>query len=146
MSVQTVRRIAADILKAGESRIRVLDVKRATEALTREDIRNLIKDKAVILLPKQGISRGEARIAQTRKRSGRGRGEGKKKGSMYAGTSKKDLWMRKVRSLRKSLKNNKFRLESKDYRKIYRMVSGNSVKNKIQLSETIGKFQKGKTV
>jgi large subunit ribosomal protein L19e len=143
MSEQTVRRIAAYLLNSGVSRIRILDAKRAREALTREDVRNLIKEKVVIAIPKQGISRGKARITQTRKHAGRGRGEGKKKGSMYAQTSRKQLWMRKIRALKNTLRNNKFRLDSADYREIFRMIKGNAFKGKAQLLEFIS--AKGKT-
>jgi large subunit ribosomal protein L19e len=144
MAISTVRRVAARILGAGESRIRILDTKRATEALTAEDVRGLIRDKAVIAIPKDGVSRGKARITQQRKHAGRGRGKGSKKGSMYAGTTKKDLWMRKVRSQRKTLRNNKFRLSSQNYRRIYGMVSGNAFKGKKQLVEFIGKQEEKK--
>lgn len=139
MSVTTVRRVASQLLGAGESRIRILDAKRAQEALTREDIRGLIREKVVIAIPKSGISRGKARFTQERKHSGRGRGKGKKRGSMYAGVTRKQLWMRKVRGLRKTLKNNSFRLESGSYREIYRMVSGNAFRGKRQLVDTINK-------
>jgi large subunit ribosomal protein L19e len=137
MSVKTVRRIAGKLLNSGTSRIRILDAKRASEALTREDVRGLIKEKIVIVLPKQGISRGKARITQSRKQAGRGRGEGKTKGARYAGVSRKQLWMRKVRALRKTLKNNSFRLESADYRIIYRMVSGNAFRGRKQLLDYV---------
>ncbi|MFH0972323.1 MAG: 50S ribosomal protein L19e [Candidatus Micrarchaeota archaeon] len=139
MAVHTVRRVAADILGVGTSRIRILDAKAANEALTREDVRGLIKDKVVIVLPKQGVSRGKARITQSRKHAGRGRGEGSKKGARYAGVSRKELWMRKVRALRKTLRNNKFRTNTTDYREMYRMVSGNAFKGKKQLLEFITK-------
>lgn len=146
MSVKTVRRVASEMLNIGQSRIRILDAKRASEALTREDVRGLLKDKAVIALPKQGISRGKAKITQTRKQSGRGRGKGSKKGAMYAGVSKKELWMRKVRALRKTLTNNKFRLDSADYREIYNMVRGNAFRGRKQLTEFIMKRSAEKKV
>ncbi|MFH1750414.1 MAG: 50S ribosomal protein L19e [Candidatus Micrarchaeota archaeon] len=140
MSVNTVRRVAAKLLGSGESRIRILDAKRASEALTREDIRGLIRDKVVIQLPKAGVSRGKARFTQKRKHAGRGRGKGSKKGAMYAGVTRKQLWMRKVRALRKTLKNNSFRLEPKVYRETYGMVSGNAFRGKRQLTEHIEKI------
>ncbi|MFH1257909.1 MAG: 50S ribosomal protein L19e, partial [Candidatus Micrarchaeota archaeon] len=66
-------------------------------------------------------------------------------GSMYAQTTRKDLWIRKVRALRKMLRNNKFRLDSPSYRKIYGMVSGNAFKGKKQLLEFIQKNESSKT-
>ncbi len=139
MSVKTVRRVAAHLLKSGESRIRILDAKRASEALTREDIRGMIKEKLVIALPKSGVSRGKARRTQKRKRAGRGRGEGSRQGAKYAGVTRKSLWMRKIRALRKTLRNNKYRLSGGDYRKIYKMISGNAFREKRILLDYISK-------
>ncbi len=144
MSLQTVRRIAARILNVGQTRIRIQDAKAASEALTADDIRKLIKEKAVVSLPTQGISRGKARFRQARKHAGRGRGKGTKKGARYAGETHKMLWMRKVRSQRRTLRNNKYRLDSSSHREIYRMVSGNAFRGKKQLLEFIQKKGKGK--
>ena len=53
MSVKTVRRLAADILGVGQSRVKInpLQIKRAEEALTRKDVEHLIGDGVLVKLP-----------------------------------------------------------------------------------------------
>ena len=142
MTIKTVRRVAADIMKCGESRVVILDAKKAEEALTREDVKALIKQKAIIRLQKRGVSRGNARIRQSRKQAGRGRGKGRKKGSMFAGTSAKDLWMRKVRAQRRLMKRYRGKVPNLEYRRVYRMVKGNSFKAKKQLEQELSELAK----
>lgn len=135
MSMKTIRRLAAKIFKSGESRVRILDAKRAGEALTSEDVKGLIAEKIVIMLPKQGVSRGNARDKKIRQKKGRRRGPGSRKGSHYAGTSAKDMWMRKVRAQRKVLRSLKNTVSKTDYRSAYRMIKGNAFSDKKHLAE-----------
>ncbi len=135
MSMKTVRRLAAKIWRSGKSRVRILDTKRASEALTSEDVKQLIADKAVILLQKTGVSRGAGRDKAERKAKGRRSGPGSRKGSQFAGTSAKDLWMRKVRAQRRLLKSQKGKISKSDYRDAYRMVKGNAFLSKKRLED-----------
>ena len=137
MSVKTVRRVAGDILKCGISRIKILDAKRAMEALTREDVKQLIKEKLIIKIQKTGVSRGAARKRQSRKRSGRGRGRGKMRGSAFASVSEKDMWQRKIRALRKVLGANEDRIPSSERRTFYRRIKGNLYASKKRLLDQI---------
>ncbi len=132
MSFATVRRLAAKIFKVGESRVRIVEPQAAIQALTGDDVRDLVKNKSVIILPKKGVSRAKARFNQSRKAAGRGRGPGSKRGTIYARMPKKERWIRKVRSQRKILKNS-VGLDSKFRRKVYGMVKGNAFKAKKQL-------------
>ncbi|MEM3712114.1 MAG: 50S ribosomal protein L19e [Thermoproteota archaeon] len=120
MGVGTVRRLAADILKVGESRIwidpeRLEDVE---NAVTRADVRRLIKSGAIRKRPASTPSRGRVRI-----RSGR-RGPGSRKGSKSARVSVK--WVEKVRAQRRLLKElrNRKIISRKMYRRLYLMVKG----------------------
>src|SRR3989338_4304040 len=101
MTMNSIRRMAAAVMKCGESRVRILDAKEAEKALTKDDVRELIKKGFVIEIPAKGNSRGRARFKQKRMRKGRRRGQGSKKGSKFAGTTQKDLWVRKTRAQRK---------------------------------------------
>ncbi len=130
MSLQTVRRVAARLFKAGESRVKIMDVARASEALTSEDIRALVKEGAVVILAKIGPSRAAARFKQSRKRSGRRRGKGSQKGSKYAGLTQKDQWIAKIRSQRALLFSLRGKLKPTAVRKVYRQIKGNAFKNK----------------
>lgn len=130
MSLQTIRRIAARISKAGESRVKIIDATRAAQALTAEDVRGLIKDGVVVITAKRGPSRAAARFKQSRLRAGRRRGKGSLKGSKFAGLTQKDQWIQKVRALRSLLKSLKPKLKEGAYRSVYRKVKGNAFKNK----------------
>ena len=127
MSLATVKRVCSRIYGVGQSRIKVLDPKRASEALTADDVRNLVKDKVVIMIASQGPSRAAARKKQSRLRSGRRRGKGSKKGTSV---SQKTLWIRKIRGQRKLLFALKPKLVDGAFRKVYPMVKGNAFKHK----------------
>jgi large subunit ribosomal protein L19e len=93
MTIATVRRLAADILNVGESRIKISPegLKEAEGALTRVDVKGLI-DKGVITKAKQN--------GRASKRKKERRGKGRRKGSL---ANRKKLWMQKVRAQRKFL-------------------------------------------
>ena len=142
MSVKTVRRLAARILKCGESRIKIADAKRAGEALTSDDVRELIKEKIVYGIPSHGVSRGKARLKQESRRKGRRSGRGSQRGSSFAKVTEKQLWMRKVRAQRKLLKTYRKKLETDAFRTAYKMVKGNAFPDKRRLAEYLKKFMK----
>ncbi|MEM4255300.1 MAG: 50S ribosomal protein L19e [Candidatus Norongarragalinales archaeon] len=133
MGLKTVRRLVASIANAGESRVKIIDAARAKEALTRDDARSLIKEGAVVIEQKKGVGRNKARFKQSRVHSGRRRGPGSRKGASFAGKSRKERWVEKVRSQRKVLKSMKSGLAQGAYRKLYSMIKGNLFKTKKQL-------------
>ncbi|MEM3422428.1 MAG: 50S ribosomal protein L19e [Candidatus Bilamarchaeaceae archaeon] len=124
MTFDTVRRIAADILSVGKKRIRFATDKLSEikNAMTREDVRNLINKKAITILPKKG---------RRKKKKRKKRGEGSIKGSK-SGKERKKEWMARVRSQRKLLsylvENNILKKEHK--RNIYLKIKGNSFRSK----------------
>src|SRR4030042_3681905 len=100
------RRLAAQILKVGQNRVwinpeRVDDVE---GAITREEIKKLIHEKIIASLPQQGISRGRAKTVQAKKQKGRRKGPGSRTGSGFAKIPRKEVWMIKIRSLRRKLR------------------------------------------
>lgn len=121
------RRLAALILKIGQNRVWIDPEKMddADVAMTREEIRKLIHEGVIKKLPEVGISRGRARIIHEKKKKGRRRGPGSKSGSIYAGISRKDVWMGKIRALRRRLRGLKTRkvVTEDTYRIIYKMAS-----------------------
>jgi len=128
MNLSNKKRIAARLLKAGETRVwfdpdRLQEIK---EAITKADIRKLINDLAIQAKPKTGVSRFRARKNIVQKRKGRLAGEGSKKGTFYARLPRKEAWMAKIRSQRNflaELKEKKLVLPA-NYRKIYLMCKG----------------------
>ncbi len=131
MTLDTVRRIAADLLRCGTSRVRFANADEARKAITRDDVRGLISQGIVYELPIKGVSRGKARFKQSRVQSGRRRGAGSRKGAPTL--SDKERWIQKVRAQRHLLKSFKSRLQPVSYREAYRMVKGNSFRSKKQL-------------
>lgn len=133
MSLHTVKRLAARLLNAGTSRIRIQDVAKVREALTTDDVRTLIKEGAITVTPKQGIGRGKARSHAHGKKAGRGRGPGSTRGRSSALMTDKDRWMRLVRALRKTLSSFHSHMDSAEYRVAYRMVKGSAFRTRKQL-------------
>jgi len=126
MSLRSQRRLAAEILKVGENRVwidpeRTIDVE---VAITREEIRRLVHEGAIKPLPKKGVSRARARVLQQKRRRGLRRGPGRKTGSAKAKVSKKEAWMKRIRTLREKLRELKEnRVITQDvYRKLYNMA------------------------
>jgi large subunit ribosomal protein L19e len=126
VSLRSQRRLAAEILKVGEGRVWI-DPNRTEDveaAITREDIGKLIHEGVIQRSPKQGVSRARAKVLREKKKKGLRRGPGGKSGSAKARVSKKQVWMKKIRPLRKKLrelKNSRVITESV-YRQLYNMA------------------------
>ena len=120
------RRLAAQILKVGQNRVwinpeRMDDVE---GAITREEVKKLIHEKIISSLPEKGVSRSRAKTIQEKKRKGRRKGPGSHGGSGFAKISRKEVWMSKIRSLRKRLRELKASrvITEKTYSQYYRMA------------------------
>lgn len=135
MELNKVRALAAKTLKVGQSRIRIVDGEKASEAITREDIRTLKKEGAIKVLPVKGTSRGRARVLAAKKKAGRKTGPGKRKGTRKTREKKKKKWMTQVRAQRKHLKAKR----PENYRSLYKMVKGGYFKSLKHLETFIKK-------
>ncbi|MFH1210606.1 MAG: 50S ribosomal protein L19e [archaeon] len=105
MDLKTQKRIAAQVMKVGETRVwldpnRLEEIK---EAITKADVRSLVKDKAIQARPERGISRFRIRKHNTQKRKGRRKGQGSRQGSRRARLPRKLEWINKIRSQRAML-------------------------------------------
>jgi large subunit ribosomal protein L19e len=126
-NLRSQRRLAAKIMKIGQNRVWI-DPKRVDDvdvAITREEIRKLIHEKIITSLPEKGVSRSRAKTVIEQKRKGRHKGPGSKSGSPRAKITKKEVWMIRIRSQRKRLRELKARriITESTYRKIY-LVAG----------------------
>ena len=126
MNLRSQRRLAADILKIGESRVWI-DPDRTDDvdiAISREEIRKLIHEGVIKSIPKAGVSRARAKTFQEKKRKGLRRGSGKRSGSAKARTPKKRAWITKIRSLRNRLRELKANhtITESVYRRLYNMA------------------------
>ena len=137
MELSTQRRLAANILSVGINRVWV-DPARATDvsaAISREDVRRLIRQDAIKAKPERGISRGRFRRRAAKRKRGRRRGVGSRKGTRKARQPKKARWIRTVRPLRARLRELKRErtINQREYRKLYRMVKGGAFKSRAHL-------------
>lgn len=128
MNTETQKVLAAKVAGVGLARV-VLDPLRyedIKEALTREDIRALIKQGAIKILPIQGISRHRARARHAQQKKGRQMGHGTRRGSKYARNPRKKQWMIKIRKIRGTLLSLKEKnlLDTKAYRDLYLKAKG----------------------
>jgi large subunit ribosomal protein L19e len=141
MSLKSQRRLAAGILKVGENRIwmdpeRIVDVE---IAITREEIRKLVHEGAIKPLPKRGVSRARARVLHEKREKGLRRGPGRRTGSAGAGVSKKQAWMKKIRALRRRLRELKEDrvITETVYRKLYSMAGSGAFESIADLERYI---------
>ena len=137
MNLTVQKRIAAQIFKAGENRV-VFDITRLNEikeAITKADIRNLIKNGAIQVKQKHGISSFRTNKKRLKKKKGKRKGLGSRKGSKTARLRRKEAWMIKVRVQRRFLKLLKTReyITVQNYRITYKMIKGNMFRSKRHL-------------
>jgi len=100
------------------------------DAITRQQIRSLITANTIRIEQIVGTSRGRAQEKKIQK-SKRGATQGSKKGRKGARVGKKEVYVTKVRSLRRRLKIAKERKEitNKNFWEIYKKINGNTVRN-----------------
>jgi len=91
-----------------------------------EDVRGLIKDGTVKFKQAQGISRGRARGNDVKRKKGHKTGQGTRKGAKNARSPKKQLWMRRIRAQRRTLRvlRANSTLDRTTYRRMYRKAKG----------------------
>jgi len=131
------RRMASTLLKCGSNRV-WMDHDRIDEiakAVTKDDIRILIRGDAIKSKQIKGISRGRKKFNAEQKKKGRRRGYGSRKGAKYARLPRKKQWIRTIRPIRSYLKTlrTEKKIDRTTYRKYYRKAKGGEFKNKRRL-------------
>jgi large subunit ribosomal protein L19e len=122
------KRLAADVLGVGENRVR-LDPDRQgdiAEAITREDIRELIDDGVIEADQPGGNSRGRAREREAKQAYGHQKGAGSRKGKADARQSETDDWGSKIKAQRRRLRElrDADELSRSQYRDAYAKAGG----------------------
>jgi large subunit ribosomal protein L19e len=126
--LKTQRRLASDLLSTGENKVWMdpTKYKEIKEAITREDVKNLISKGVIIERKTNGQSRSRARAVHKKTKKGHKKGPGSRKGK-HAARSKFE-WKDKVRALRNELfKQRKAgKLDKKLFRIVYKKIKGNA--------------------
>ena len=142
------RRIAAAVLKCGVHRV-WMDSEREDDienAISREDIRGLIEEGAISAKPIKGVSRGRARALTAKRSYGHCKGHGRRKGASNARTPSKRLWIKKIRAIRRELRDMRDTgsIDATMYRKMYRKAAGGQFRSvahmKAQLEQIQGRM------
>ncbi|GAB7093070.1 50S ribosomal protein L19e [Halolamina litorea] len=123
------KRLAADELDVGEDRVWFDPEAQSelAEAITREDIRDLIADGTIRTEDAQSNSRGRARERDAKRDYGHRTGAGSRKGKAGARRNKKDEWVSRIRAQRsrlKELRDDEEVLDRTQYRELYNKASG----------------------
>jgi large subunit ribosomal protein L19e len=110
-----------------------------SQAMTRDDVRELVKQGIVQEKPKKVQTRARAKKNVELKRKRKGMGHGKRKGSVGGRKSSKEKWMVKVRSQRKALNALKEsgEIEAGSYRKYYLRIKGGMYASIKQMKESM---------
>ncbi|MDY6779501.1 MAG: 50S ribosomal protein L19e [Halobacteria archaeon] len=131
--LKSQRRMAADLLDCGENRVWFDPDAQSeiAEAITREDVRQLIEDGTIKAEEKQGVSRGRARERDEKREYGHQKGQGKRKGKQGARSPDKEEWEADIRALRKELKRMRDdgEITPSEYRELYNKAKGNEFRS-----------------
>ena len=136
VNLKAKKRLAARVTGVGVHRIRFdtdhLDD--VADAITRENIRSLITANTIRIKSFTGTSKGRAHEKKAQ-RNKRGTTQGSKQGRKGARVGKKEVYVAKVRALRRLLKIAKDRkdLTNPEFWALYKKVGGNTVRNKAHL-------------
>ncbi|ABW00865.1 50S ribosomal protein L19e [Caldivirga maquilingensis] len=124
-----LRETVARLLNVPKSRIVIKQeaLEQLEEAITRNDVRSLMKEGLIEVKPRKRNSRGRWRITHEKRKSGRRRGRGSRRGTRKArGAVGKEVWVPRIRRIRRFLNTLKHRgvIDKATWRNLYRMAKG----------------------
>ncbi len=122
------RRLAADVLDVGKNRIWFDPNEQGeiAEAITREQIADLIDLGIIQASDARGNSRGRARERNAKRAYGHRKGPGSRRGTAGARENDKDAWRNSIRAQRRRLRElrDQGELSPTVYRELYRKAGG----------------------
>jgi large subunit ribosomal protein L19e len=122
------KRMAADVLDVGKNRL-WFDPERQgdiADAITREDVRDLVDEGVIRAEEAGGNSRGSARERQKKRAYGHQTGAGSRKGTAGARQNEKQDWESRIRAQRTRLRElrDEGDLDRSTYRDLYDKAGG----------------------
>lgn len=140
VNLRAKKRLVSRIVGVGVHRVKFDNdhLDDITDAITRVNIRSLLTANTIKIKRIVGTSHGRATLKKIQRRK-RGTKQGSKKGRKGARVGKKRVHITKVRALRWRLKVSKDRKEitNKEFWELYKMVSGNTIRNVAHLRSLI---------
>ena len=105
MDLTNQRRMAAQIMKCGLNRVYMSpsSLEDISEAVTRGDVKRLIKEGVIKARQKAGISNGRLKYADGQRKAGKRKGHGSRKGAKFARYPRKRRWINTIRPIRRTL-------------------------------------------
>lgn len=134
MSLKNQRRIAAEVLKCSPHRIRFEPARLGDieEAITKSDIKGFVNEGVIQKKAVTSISRGRARRQAHQKHRGQRKGQGSRKGARFSRLGRKEVWILRIRSQRKLLRELRERgeIDGPAFRMLYLKAKGSFFRNK----------------
>jgi large subunit ribosomal protein L19e len=122
------KRLASDVLGVGKDRVWFDPDAQGeiAEAITREDIRDLVDQGTIRSKDTSNNSRGRAREQAEKQAYGHGTGAGSRKGTAGARKDRKENWTSRIRAQRRRLRElrDDGPLDRSQYRTLYNKASG----------------------
>ena len=122
------KRLAADVLGVGKNRVRFDPEAQGeiADAITRDDVRDLVEDGVIEAETTQDNSRGRARERNEKRAYGHRSGHGSRKGTSGGRTDESEEWQSHIRAQRRTLRElrDDDEITRSQYRELYDMASG----------------------
>jgi large subunit ribosomal protein L19e len=126
--LSTQRRLAADVLDVGKNRVWFDPDAQGeiADAITREDVRDLVDRGTIRADQPEGNSRGRARERNEKRAYGHRKGPGTRKGTAGARQNDKQDWQNRIKAQRRKLRELREDgdLDRSEYRELYDMAKG----------------------
>ncbi len=147
MDLSVQKKIAAVVLKCGVHRVKFQEAAASSikEAITKADMRGLVKQGLVWKEQEKGVSRVRANKRLTQRRLGRQSGSGTRKGRRTARLPSKQAWIAKIRSQRALLQElrEKEKITQEQFKTLYAKAKGDFFRSRrhilLHLQETTEK-------
>ena len=135
------RRMAADVLSVGKSRVWLDPDEQGeiAEAITREDIPELVDQGIIRAKDAKSNSKGRARSRAEKQSYGHRKGPGSRKGRSGGRKDEKDEWVSRIRAQRRRLRElrDDGPLTPTQYREVYNKASGGEFEDVARLEAYI---------